>query len=419
MTKRIKIMTISDVPLSASGVALQTKYMIEALLQSGKFEVVSLGGAIKHKSYQPIRTDKYIDLWTIHPVVNFGNPDIIRSFIRNEKPDMLWFMTDPRFYTWLWQMEDEIRPLLPMVYYHVWDNYPYPKFNKAYYESTDVIATISKVTEDIVKTVAPTVENLYLPHAVDPEVFKKYPDDIIEQNRKKNFDNWENDKFLFFWNNRNARRKMSGSLVWWFKEFLDEVGHDKACLMMHTDPKDENGPNLLAIVEELGMTNGEIIFSRDKVNPDDLALMYNMSDCTINIADAEGFGLSQNESLACATPTITTMTGGLQEQVTDGKDWFGIGIKPASKAVIGSQLVPFIYEDRICKEDFIAACKKMLETPKEELKEMGRKGREHIEKNYSFNDYTKKWVVLLQDIHERYGSWDTRKNYKSWTAKEF
>ena len=48
-------------------------------------------------------------------------------------------------------------------------------------------------------------------------------------------------RFIFFWNNRNARRKMSGSVLWWFKEFLDEVGHDKAALIMHTDPKDPHG----------------------------------------------------------------------------------------------------------------------------------------------------------------------------------
>ena len=49
--------------------------------------------------------------------------------------DILWFMTDPRFYQWLWQIENEIRQNVPMVYYHVWDNYPYPKFNKVYYDS--------------------------------------------------------------------------------------------------------------------------------------------------------------------------------------------------------------------------------------------------------------------------------------------
>ena len=60
-------------------------------------------------------------------------------------------------------------PLLPMVYYHVWDNYPYPTFNKKFYESNDFIATISKVTDDIVKTVAPNVKSQYIPHAVDNE----------------------------------------------------------------------------------------------------------------------------------------------------------------------------------------------------------------------------------------------------------
>ena len=38
--------------------------------------------------------------------------------------------------------------------------------------------------------------------------------------------------------------------------------------------------------------------------------------CTVGISDAEGFGLSTFESLACETPIVVTMTGGLQEQVT-------------------------------------------------------------------------------------------------------
>ena len=52
--------------------------------------------------------------------------------------------------------------------------------------------------------------------------------------------------------------------------------------------------------------------------------MYNMADCTINISDAEGFGLGTLESLSCETPIIVTMTGGLQEQVTDGESWFWV-----------------------------------------------------------------------------------------------
>jgi hypothetical protein len=64
-------------------------------------------------------------------------------------------MTDPRFWGWLWEMENEIRPHMPMVYYHVWDNYPYPVYNKRFYDSNDMIVSISKVTHDIVQTCLP------------------------------------------------------------------------------------------------------------------------------------------------------------------------------------------------------------------------------------------------------------------------
>ena len=53
--------------------------------------------------------------------------------------------------------------------------------------------------------------------------------------------------------------------------------------------------------------------------PDKLAEVYNAVDCTINISDAEGFGLATLESLSCGVPIIVNMTGGLPEQVTDGE----------------------------------------------------------------------------------------------------
>ena len=416
--KKIKILTLGDMPLSPSGVGIQTKYMINALLKSGKFKVISLGGAIKHKEYTPMKTNEWGEDWIIFPIDGYGNPDIIRSIIRNEKPDVFWFMTDPRFYEWLWDIENEIRPLVPMVYYHVWDNYPYPKFNKVFYSSNDVIATISKVTDDIVANVTPDVDRVYIPHAVDSDVFKLFSEEDVKKLRKENFEDDENDKFLFFWNNRNARRKMSGSLVWWFKEFLDIVGHDNARLIMHTDPYDPNGPNLDIMIRELGIDKGEIMFSRAKVEPSHLAAMYNMADCTVNVADAEGFGLSTLESLSCGTPIVVNMTGGLQEQVTDGENWFGIGIEPASRAVIGSQQVPFIFEDRVSKQDFINALLKIYNTPKKERDEMGQKGRQHVIKNYSFETFEKQWVDTLIRINKQCGSWENRKQYSSWTFKE-
>jgi glycosyltransferase involved in cell wall biosynthesis len=418
--RKIKVLTLSDHPLSPSGVGTQTKYMIEALLQSGKYEVVSFGGAIKHPDYKPQKTEQYGDLWKIYPVDGYGSTDAVRSILRTERPDILWFMTDPRFFPWLWQIEQEVRPLVPMVYYHVWDNKPYPMFNKRFYDSNDFIATISKVTDDIVKNVSPDVRREYLPHAVDGRVFKPMSEEAISsfKNQFLNISEGEtDDRVIFFWNNRNARRKQSGSLIWWFKEFLDEVGHDKARLVMHTDPKDVHGQDLVAIMHETGMVQGQVLLSTNKVAPEDLAKYYNVADCTINISDAEGFGLATLESLSCGTPIIVNMTGGLQEQVTNGEDWFGIGINPASSAIIGSQDVPYIYEDRISKADFHEALRKMIAMTPAERSALGLKGREHTLSNYNFQGYCDRWVNLMEEIHEEFGSWnhpDGRKNYKGW-----
>jgi|TARA_Y100000310_G_scaffold326511_1_gene391482 glycosyltransferase involved in cell wall biosynthesis len=424
MTKK-KILVIADHPLSPSGVGSQTKYMIEALLKTGRYQFVCLGGAIKHDNYNPVKVDQWGDDWIIYPVNGYGTHEIIRSVLQKERPDALWFMTDPRFYEWLWEIENEIRANVPMIYYHVWDNTPYPYFNGKYYRSNDKVVCISKVTHDILQNVAPEVESCYLPHAVHSDIFKPA---IGEEDRIKvkevkdticdrsSFDN--KNKKIFFWNNRNARRKQSGTLIWWFKEWLDKVGHEKASLLMHTDARDPHGQDLPAIIDRLGLTNGQVLISTNKVSQEELANFYRAADYTINISDAEGFGLATLESLACGTPIIINMTGGLQEQVTDGTNWFGWGIQPASKAVIGSLQVPYIYEDRINQQDFENVLTKALKLPKKKYEAMSALGRQHVLKNYNFENYEKQWVQIMDDFTEKNGAWETRKNYSAWQLME-
>ena len=416
MSKKLKVLVLSDHPFSPSGVGTQTRYMVEGLLQTGGYSFVCFGGAIRHNDYTPQKTEAYGEDLIIYPVDGYGSQESIRSILRTEKPDILWFMTDPRFFGWLWEIEDEIRALVPMVYYHVWDNYPYPTFNKVWYDSCDSVVAISKLTHDIVQNVAPSVDCHYLPHAVTPSYFKPIEEDKIKEIRGKS--NIEEDQFVIFWNNRNARRKQSATLIYWFKDFVERIGPGKAKLIMHTDPNDVNGPNLNAAIQDLGLTSGEVMFSTDRLELHQLAALYNIADVTVNISDAEGFGLATLESLSCATPIIVNMTGGLQEQVTDGKEWFGIGLEPSSKSVIGSQEIPFIYEDRLNGKDFVDALEKIYNMSKEERKELGLKGQAHVEKNYNFNKYVLAWDDLLKGIHEKFGAWETRKGYKTWDLLE-
>ena len=137
-----------------------------------------------------------------------------------------------------------------------------------------------------------------------------------------------------------------------------------------------------------------------------------MVDCTINISDAEGFGLATLESLSCGTPIIATMTGGLQEQVVNGDEEYGIPLIPRSKAIIGSQQVPYIYEDRIDKAQFHSALTKIYKLGKEGRRELGSKGRQHVLTNYNFKTLEKKWVEIIDQVLE------SRHNYSGIRFKE-
>lgn len=411
MSKRIKILTLSDHPLMSSGVGTQTKVFIESMLNTGKYEFVSLAGAVKHSDMRPSVTKEWGQDWKIFPVENFGTKDTVRSHMHSFRPDVVWIMTDPRFWTWLWEMEEEIRANCSLVYYHVWDNYPYPMFNKKYYDSNDFIATISKTTSDIVKNVSPEVAERYIPHAVDKNIFKKSSEESIVRFKKNNFGN--EDVEYFFWNNRNARRKQPGTLAFWFNEYCLNNPERDLRLVMHTNPKDSYGTDLRNIISNL-KAEKRIIISEDKISQQNLAQLYSGATATINISDAEGFGLSTLESLSCETPVIVNMTGGLQDQIKGESEYFGVPIHPSSKAIIGSQQVPYIYEDRISKEDFFLALDTWLSKSKEERRDIGQRARCHVIENFNVDDNAREWDKILTDLYEKNGSWKERKNYKSW-----
>ena len=70
------------------------------------------------------------------------------------------------------------------------------------------------------------------------------------------------------------------------------------------------------------------------------------------------------------------------------------------------------------KEDFISALEKMLNMTEIEKEELGKKCRKHVEDNFNPDVLLSKWDEHLSDLHNKCGSWETRKNFKSWTFKE-
>ena len=53
----------------------------------------------------------------------------------------------------------------------------------------------------------------------------------------------------------------------------------------------------------------------------------------------------------------------------------------------------------------------------EERQQMGKKGRQFVEKEYSLESYVENWDNAFTQVRETFGSWDTRKGYKNYVLE--
>jgi len=408
--KKKKILMLSDHALSPSGVGNQSRFLIEGLLQKGEWSVRQFGAAMKHLDYNIKHVS---DDFIIKPIDGFGNPELIRLTLASEKPDILLIFTDPRFFIWLWEMEDEIHQICPIAYWHVWDNRPTPRFNKVLYESTDAINCHSYLTYEMVSELVPD-KTRFIPHSLPPDMFFPLQKDAIKKWRAQVLGPDRVDHFVAFWVNRNAKRKRGSDLLVAWKQFLDELeknhGHRNATLLLHTDPSDKEGANLFEVADMLDIKD-EIVFSTDRIEFQQMNVLHNIADMHINIAYAEGFGLATLEAMQSGTPIVALKTGGLTRQVVDHRDDSenGIALPVEYRSMVGSQQVPFIYEDYVSVETVAASIMKMYEMGDDDRVALGKKARDYVLSEFAYQDTVDAWHESLNDTID---NWKSR--YQRW-----
>jgi glycosyltransferase involved in cell wall biosynthesis len=414
MNKKYKIIMMSDHPLATSGVAVAARVLIEGLIKTGKYSFKCLGAAIKHLNYNTTVVNQD---FIIKPVNGFGTKENIKQILLTERPDAVLIFTDPRQFGFVWEMEDEIHQLCPIVYWHVWDNDPYPKYNEIWYESTDLINCISAKTYELIKPYFPDKTN-YIPHAFPNELYHRLPNDQIKTIRKQHFGpraDWQ----IGLWVNRNATRKMPNDLLECFKNHLDNLqkkyGHKNALLIMHTDPTDPEGPALLAVVEMLGIQN-KVWFSTQKLDFKDMNILHNITDYVVNISKAEGFGLSTMIGLKTGKPIIALKTGGMTRQVIDWRDGttHGVAIDPIVRMLVGSQLTPYIYDDHVDKNALTKAFMTIHSMTERQKEDLAKKNIEYANFEFNYEKMINDWDVSLEKCITEY-----KKNKpKSWTIEK-
>ena len=449
--ERKKILLICDDIRVHSGVATIARELV--LNTAQHFNWVNVGGAINHPEAGK-RLDLSADTNTntglidssviLYPSNGYGDARVIRQLISVEKPDAIFLITDPRYFIWLFQIENEIRRKMPIIYLNIWDDYPAPMYNRPYYESCDALLAISKQTKNINELVlgdkakGKIIE--YVPHGLNENIFKPLDknDEQLKTFRKDLFKGKDIDFALFF-NSRNIRRKQIPDAMFAYKIFIDSLTEEQAkkcAFVLHTQVVDDNGTDLAAVQEMLfgSDTKYNIIYSDKYSTPDQMNLLYNSTDAQILLTNNEGWGLSLTEAILVGNPIIANVTGGMQDQMRFSKkgkwidfdaefpsnhtgkikehgEW-AFPVYPTNRSIQGSPLTPYIWDDRCNAEDAAEQIRNVYNLSKEDRKALGLKGREWAlsdEAGFTGTNMGKKVITTLDKLFK---TWKPREKYE-------
>ena len=448
---RKKILLLTDDIRVHSGVAHIAREMV--INTSHRYNWVQLAGAINHPekgkrldlsqdtSNQAGISDASV---VLYPTDGYGNPDLVRQIMEMEKIDAIFLITDPRYFTWLFQIENEIRKKIPIAYLNIWDDYPAPMYNKEFYESCDALFGISKQTVNINEIVlgskAKSKVIKYVPHGLNENNFRpidKKDSQFLEF--KKQILGNEEYEFVLLFNSRNIRRKSIPDTILAWRLFCDQIGEEKAkkcLLLLHTDPVDDNGTDLPAVIEYLCPERYcNVKFTNGKFDGNGMNFLYNTADGVILLTSNEGWGLALTEALLSGTPIIANVTGGMQDQMRfidkNGK-WFtptpeipsnhrrtfetcgkwALPVFPSNMSLVGSVPTPYIFDDRCRPEDATEQILNLYNMSKEERQENGLAGREWAIGDEAGFTSAKMSNRIIEGMDELFSTWEPREKYE-------
>ena len=453
--KRKKILLLCDDIRMTSGISTMAREIV--IGTAHHYNWVNIGGAITHPdkgkrfdlnadtNHQAGIEDASVYLY---PTDGYGSPELIRQMMEIEKPDAIMIFTDPRYWIWLFQVENEIRKQVPIIYLNIWDDLPYPMYNKPYYESCDTLLAISKQTENLNRAVLGpelSAEKVikYVPHGINEKLFfpinESHPEYLAVQEFKKQLYEGKTYDFNLLYNARNIRRKSVPDLMLAWKIFIDQLTEEQAkkcVLTLHTQPVDDNGTDLPAVQQMLFGNNSKynIVFSTGKYPSNVMNLLYNSVDGCALISSNEGWGLSLTEAMMCGKPIIATVTGGMQDQMRfedENGEWikfteeFGSNhrgkykkhgvwaypVFPSNLSLVGSVPTPYIFDDRAEPFD-IAEQIKCMYLAKTEVPDMfariGELAHEWVTSDESMMSARLMSENVIDGIDETFAKWEPR-----------
>lgn len=284
----------------------------------------------------------------------------------------------------------------------------------------------------------------YTPHGINHKNF--YPIDELHpqykelQTFKKTLLKGQEYDFVLLFNSRNIRRKSIPDTLLAFKTFLDTLTPeqaDKCCIVLHTQPVDDNGTDLYAVREMLFGERAEhhVIFSQGPVDGKYMNFLYNISDGVILLSSNEGWGLSITEGIMCGKMIIANVTGGLQDQMRfEDKEgnWirtserfssnhlgryvkhgaWAIPVFPSNLSLQGSPVTPYILDDRCSPFDAAKAIGVLYDMSPSFRKDAGFIGRTWLLSDEAKMSAEKMCDNIINSIDQVFAEWEPRESHQ-------
>lgn len=110
-------------------------------------------------------------------------------------------------------------------------------------------------------------------------------------------------------------------------------------------------------------------------------VLQRKSSVILQKSNREGFGLTVSEALWKGTPVVASNIGGIPEQVVDNKT--GFLVDPHDISGCAEKVITLLKDRKLAKE-------------------MGRKGKEYVKKNFLITRHIEDYLTLLVDVFNHY-----------------
>ena len=434
MSKKKKILFISEAAYLNTGYAKYSKEVISRIHKTGKYEIAEFSiygnaedprrSSIPWKNYANLpdaKDEKQTSLYSSSATNQFGawrfervcldfEPDIVFTIRDFWMDSFVYHSPYRRIFSWAW---------MPTV-----DAMPQNQEWIDMFSNAEYILTYSNWAKGIIeKQAGNTVNTVGVASPSAATCFMP-----MERKQIRNEFGIRDDVYIIGTVMRNQRRKLFPALIEAFSKYIKESKSNNVFLYLHTSFPDA-GWNLANLLHENEVSSRvlmtyvcekckhvEASFFRDGkkvcsncnnysstpanagngVTDEVLAKIYNIFDLYIQCANSEGFGLPQVEAAACGIPVACTNYSAMSDIV------YKLNAYPIEYDVYKEletgcdRAVPRISDMRMAFHEFLMLSDEEKISKRKEIRQL-------FEQHYNWDKTTDEWMKIADDC--KYADW--------------